>query len=112
MNDQALEKIWQIVEAIPSGSVASYGEVARRAGLPRRARLVGRALGEAPEDRPLPWHRVVRADGRIAFPPGSKLHKLQVRRLREEGVVVSDGRVKRETGEADLDAWLWGPGEE
>ena len=112
MNEQALRQIWRAVEEIPHGTVVSYGEIARRAGLPRRARLVGTALKSAPADRPLPWHRVIRADGTIAFPVGSKLHRLQVRRLRAEGLVVEGGRVKRATGETDLDAWLWGPGAE
>ena len=109
MSEQTKKKIWRAVDSIPYGTVVSYGEVARRAGLPRRARLVGHALKSAPDDRPLPWHRVIRADGTIAFPSGSKQHKLQVSRLRAEGIVVTGGRVQRETGEADLDEWLWGP---
>jgi methylated-DNA-protein-cysteine methyltransferase-like protein len=103
----AAERILAAVRAIPRGKVAAYGEVARRAGLPRRARLVARLLsGNA--DPALPWHRVLRADGRIAFPEGSEGHLEQVRRLRAEGVRVEQGRVRMPTRGTDLDAELWG----
>lgn len=87
-----------------------YGQVAKRAGLGRAARMVGRALREAPDGLELPWHRVVRADGSIAFPTGSRLRAEQVRRLRREGVEVKSGRVRmpRVRDEADLDRLLWG----
>lgn len=89
----ALEMIWQVVCAIPRGSVSTYGAVARAAGLPGRARQAGYALKVAPEDLNLPWHRVVGAGGRISFPKESAHYKEQARRLRAEGVVVRDGRV-------------------
>jgi alkylated DNA nucleotide flippase Atl1 len=57
------------IRAVPRGQVAGYGEIARRAGLPGRARLVARLLADN-EDLTLPWHRVLRSDGRIAFPAG------------------------------------------
>jgi methylated-DNA-protein-cysteine methyltransferase-like protein len=89
----ALEAIWQVVGAIPRGRVATYGSVARAAGLPGRARLTGFALRAAPEELNLPWHRVVGAGGRIVFPSGSREHKEQARRLRAEGVPVAAGRI-------------------
>jgi methylated-DNA-protein-cysteine methyltransferase related protein len=104
------ERILAAVRAIASGSVASYGEVARRAGLPRRARLVARVLSNN-EDPGLPWHRVLRADGRIAFAPGTRGFREQCARLRREGVVVKAGRVRMAAAGDDLDALLWGPGE-
>ena len=64
--------IRRVIRSIPPGCVASYGEVAERAGLPRRARLVARVLREAPPSAGLPWYRVLRANGRIAFPAGSR----------------------------------------
>jgi len=70
--------------------------VARAAGLPGRARQAGYALKIAPKSLLLPWHRVVAAGGRIAFPAGSLHHRDQVRRLRAEGVKVIDGRVARD----------------
>lgn len=93
--DDALEAIWQVVGAIPRGRVSTYGEVARAAGLPGRARLTGWALRVAPDDLNLPWHRVVGAGGRIVFPAGSRPHREQSRRLRAEGVAVTAGRVSR-----------------
>jgi methylated-DNA-protein-cysteine methyltransferase-like protein len=103
------DRILAAVRAIPPGRFASYGEVARRAGLPRRARLVARVLAQN-EDPDLPWHRVLRADGRIAFPPGSRSYREQGRRLRAEGVRVDKGRVRLTPVGGDLDALLWGPG--
>ncbi|MDE2448315.1 MAG: MGMT family protein [Gammaproteobacteria bacterium] len=91
----ALEAIWQVVCAIPRGRAATYGAVARAAGLPGRARLTGFALRVAPRELNLPWHRVVGAGGRIVFPSGSRAHKEQARRLRAEGVAVTAGRVVR-----------------
>jgi methylated-DNA-protein-cysteine methyltransferase-like protein len=105
-----LERIWKAVAAIPRGEVASYGAVARSAGLPRRARLVGHALKVAPAGLKLPWHRVLNAEGRISLPAGSKAHRLQRRLLEEEGVVFRNGRVDlRGGGARDLDALLWRP---
>jgi methylated-DNA-protein-cysteine methyltransferase-like protein len=75
--------------------VATYGGVARAAGLPGRARQAGYALRVAGGSLNLPWHRVVGAGGRIAFPSASRAHREQARRLRAEGVAVADGRVAR-----------------
>lgn len=100
------------IRAIPRGRVAAYGEVARQAGLPGRARLVGRVLRDSPSSTRLPWHRVLRADGRPAFPPDSEAYAEQVRRLAREGVDLVGGRVPARCfawREADLDAALWGP---
>lgn len=108
--DDRLERIWRAVAAIPPGAIDSYGGVARRAGLPGRARLVGRALGLAPAALGLPWHRVLDARGRIALPPGSKAHRLQRQLLAREGVRFVRGRAVPAAGEgADLDALLWKP---
>ena len=107
---KALERIWKAVSAIPQGEVASYGGIARRAGLPRRARLVGHALKVAPASLKLPWHRVLNAQGRISLPAGSKAHRLQRRLLEEEGIVFRNGRVDLgKSGGLDLDALLWRP---
>ena len=87
MSTDDAERILAAVRAIPRGEVSSYGEVARRAGLPRRARLAARVLS-GNTDPGLPWHRVLRADGRIAFPEGSEGFREQAQRLRAEGVRV------------------------
>lgn len=105
--NQAAERILAAVRAIPRGQVAGYGEVARRAGLPGRARLAARVLSTN-TDRTLPWHRVLRSDGRIAFPEGSEGFREQSRRLRGEGIDVRNGRVRMARRELDLDAEVWG----
>lgn len=107
-SDDSTRRILAAVRAIPRGQVAGYGEVARLAGLPGRARLAARVLA-GNDDPALPWHRVLRADGRIAFPPGSAGFEEQCRRLRAEGVAVAQGRVKRQPGGQDMDAAVWGP---
>lgn len=101
------QAIWRAVAAIPRGSVSTYGGIAATAGYPRAARLVGHALKTAPAALKLPWHRVVAAGGRIAFPRGSRLHREQRRRLESEGVTVRRGRIALPRVE-DLDALLWG----
>jgi methylated-DNA-protein-cysteine methyltransferase-like protein len=63
---RAAERILDVVDGIPHGRVATYGQVARRAGLPRRARLVGMILGRLSDPSPVPWHRVVNAGGGIS----------------------------------------------
>lgn len=101
-------RILAAVRAVPRGEVAGYGEVARRAGLPGRARLVARVLAQN-DDPSLPWHRVLRSDGRIAFPPESPQYLEQGRRLRAEGVRVEGGRVRGVRAAPTVDAQVWGP---
>jgi methylated-DNA-protein-cysteine methyltransferase-like protein len=93
-DNPALQAIWHVVCAIPRGQVATYGTVARAAGLPGRARQAGFALRVAPAELNLPWHRVVAAGGRIAFPASTRQYEEQARRLRAEGVPVKHGRVQ------------------
>ncbi|MEZ5572017.1 MAG: methylated-DNA--[protein]-cysteine S-methyltransferase [Halioglobus sp.] len=80
------ERIWQVVAAIPMGKVATYGDVAERAGLIGAARRVGNALRGLPADTRIPWHRVINAQGRIAFPAESEPHLAQRKRLEKEGI--------------------------
>jgi methylated-DNA-protein-cysteine methyltransferase-like protein len=87
------QKIWQVVAAIPPGQVASYGQIAAMAGLGRQARYIGRALGKLPAGHSIPWFRVIRSNGQIAFPEGSDAYETQVGRLKGEGVEVTNGRV-------------------
>jgi methylated-DNA-protein-cysteine methyltransferase related protein len=100
-----------VVRAIPEAAVMSYAGVARRAGLPRQARFVARVLAGS-DDPGLPWHRVLRADGRIAFAADSPRWCEQRDRLLREGVCVRNGRVRLPPSPegANLDATLWGPG--
>ncbi len=103
--------IWRIVQLIPAGQVASYGQVADLAGFPRHARFVAQALKQAPRALHLPWHRVLGAGGRLAFAPGSEPFKEQAACLLAEGVLVQRGRVdwKRHRWQPTLDELLWAP---
>ena len=93
--------IWQVVAAIPSGRVATYGQVAEKAGLPRAARRVGYALRVLPNNTRIPWHRVVNAQGRLSLPEGSKSYSTQRNRLEREGIAFSP------TGTINLHRYGW-----
>lgn len=104
----AAERILAAIRAIPRGETAAYGVVAQRAGLPGRARMVARLLSQN-DDPTLPWHRVLRSDGRSAFPPGSQDCEEQLKRLDREGVRVDDrGRVRPAKRAKSLDEEVWG----
>jgi methylated-DNA-protein-cysteine methyltransferase-like protein len=80
------ESFWQIIAMIPEGRVATYGQIARLAGYPSHARLVGNTLKNLPKDTKLPWHRVINAQGKSSFPEASKAYRLQLELLEQEGV--------------------------
>lgn len=103
--------ILDAIRGIPAGRVASYGQIAAIAGCAGRARLVGWTLRHAPDDAKLPWFRVLRADGGIAFAQGSTGFVEQSRRLAREKVVVVSGRVDlaRFGWRRTLDELLWAP---
>lgn len=87
------QMIWQVVWLIPEGRVANYGQVASLAGLPGLARYVGRALGKLPPGSEVPWYRVLKSNGQLAFKPGSHAFIRQSESLEQEGVEIVDGRV-------------------
>lgn len=80
------------LKAIPPGHVTSYGEVAKRAGLPGYARFVCRVLRDLP-DRETPWWRVIRSDGKFAMGTTTGAGKIQYTRLKEEGLEIKGERV-------------------
>ena len=106
-----IHRIWDTIRDIPRGSVASYGQIAEIAGIPRGARQVGSALRSLPDGHDVPWHRVIRASGQIAFDKGSPQYDEQSRRLMKEEVVVIAGRVDmhKYRWQPDLDELLWKP---
>lgn len=109
---QRNKRIWSTIADIPRGQVASYGQLAEIAGIPRGARQVGYALRHSPKELDLPWHRVLQASGKSAFPRGSKAYREQKKRLASEGVSVLNGKVdmQRYRWQPDLDELLWKPG--
>ncbi len=94
----AYDRILAVVQKIPRGKVATYGQVAALAGYPRAPRLAGYALHALSEGTPLPWHRVVGAGGRLSLAKLSVHGALTQRmRLEREGVSFSpQGRVNLE----------------
>jgi methylated-DNA-protein-cysteine methyltransferase related protein len=103
-------QIRAVVRRIPPGRVASYGQVAREAGLGRRARFVGQVLARLPAGSDVPWHRVLRADGRLAFEPDTAPYRRQRALLEQEGVTFSGLKVdlRRHGWRTSLDEMLWG----
>ncbi len=75
-----------VISRIPRGRVASYGQVAALAGLPGRARLVGRILSRLPAGSNIPWFRVVNARGQLSFATDSSAWRRQYEALREEQI--------------------------
>ena len=86
------QDVARVLRRLRPGDVTTYGEVAAEAGHPKAARAVGRILAESDGD--YPWWRVVTASGRLV--PGHETQ--QAKRLRAEGVRVSNGRVPRMGG--------------
>lgn len=92
------QRIWQTVQAIPYSKVACYGQIADLAGLPGKARLVGKALGKIPDNgwkgKSVPWHRVINGQGKISLPVDGELFAKQRNLLQDEQVVIIGCRIK------------------
>lgn len=100
MTSEFYKKIYEIIAQIPTGKVATYGQIAILAGKPHAARAVGWALNQSPPERDLPWHRVISATGRSSLPEEAG-RRLQHALLRSEGVQFdANGRV-------NFDKYLW-----
>ncbi len=106
-----MHRIRETIRDIPRGCVASYGQIAEIAGIPRGSRQVGYTLRQLPKTHRLPWHRVVQFSGKIAFERGSPQFEEQINRLMIEGVAVSAGRIDmlKYRWQPNLDELLWKP---
>ncbi|OTG66772.1 MGMT family protein [Acinetobacter silvestris] len=86
--------ILEVIIRIPYGKVASYGQIAQMAGLPKHARLVGYVLKHLETETDIPWHRVINAQGKISL---NKLNtqgeNIQQLKLASEGVYLLNGKV-------------------
>jgi len=97
-------EIYAVVSRIPRGRVATYGQIARLAGIPGHARQVGYALGRSDGQGPVPWHRVVNAKGMISpRADGSWMELVQRLLLEGEGVIFD------EHGRIPLSRFQWRP---
>jgi methylated-DNA-protein-cysteine methyltransferase-like protein len=97
------QHIYRVVRRIPSGKVATYGQIASLAGIPRQARRVGYALHALPRGSDVPWQRVINARGQVSERSMPGLEAMQRAALESEGVVF-DSR-----GRVDLARYQWHP---
>lgn len=93
--------ILTVVSRIPYAKVATYGQIARLAGLPQHARLVGRVLSHLEENTDIPWYRVINAQAKISLNKlDSSGQNIQQQKLIQEGIVLNGDRV-------DLKRYQW-----
>lgn len=81
-------EVREVIMSLRPGDLMTYGEVAAEAGFPGAARAVGRVLRVS---EGLPWWRIVTSTGRLV--PGIETEHAE--RLANEGIMVSEGRVRR-----------------
>ena len=98
--------VYAIVQRIPRGRVASYGQIASLVGSPRGAQMVGWALRALPPNTDIPWQRVINARGEISIENLQWPKDLQARLLRQEGIEV---RAVNNIYVIDLHQYQWHP---
>ena len=97
------ENVYEAVQLIPRGKVATYGQIARMIGAPRSSRAVGYALHANPRPGVIPCHRVVNREGRLAPAFAFGGPEIQAQLLESEGVEVGEDFI------VDLGKYLWQP---
>ena len=100
MKDSLFEHFYELIQQIPKGKVATYGDIARMADC-KSARAVGFALNQLPENSGIPWQRVVNSKGEISLKDFAK--NTQQILLEEEGVVFNNNKI-------DLKTFRWDSG--
>ncbi len=97
------QKIHRLVRRIPRGNVATYGQLARLAGGPTRAREVGYAMAALPAGTGVPWHRVINAKGEVSRRrhPGAE--------LTQRMMLVAEGLRFNARGRVSLEEYQWAP---
>jgi len=103
-HEATVREMIALINKIPQGRVATYGQIATLAGKPGNARQVGAILRALPEDSGVPWQRVVNAQGRISDRNNTAAEGLQRFLLLREGINVM------KTGKIDLRVFQWKPG--
>ncbi len=100
MNTTFSERVKQLIKKIPSGKVATYGQIAAYAGNLRGSRQVAWILHSCSRKYKLPWHRVINSKGRISLPP-NRGYGIQKKLLEKEGIVF------KKDGSINLNLYLW-----
>ncbi len=96
LDEDFIFQVYAIVEEIPKGKVATYGQIARLAGREKNSRLVGRALRYSNIYGNFPCHRVVNSSGRLS--PGWD---------EQGGLLYEEGVILKENGYVDLKKYQW-----
>jgi len=104
MRSSNVDRIHAAVKKIPKGRVATYGQIARVAGLPGNARQVGAVLGALPDEGAVPWQRVINSKGEISPREIPDYDRRQRALLRKDGVAFSP------TGTISLARFQWNVG--
>lgn len=95
MSKELYSQILEVIALIPYGKVATYGQIAQLAGLPKHARLVGYVLKHLDPKSEIPWYRVINSQGKMSTTRlNLRGENIQQVKLCEEGIVVIDGKVK------------------
>ncbi|HPD00163.1 MAG TPA: MGMT family protein [Acetivibrio sp.] len=97
------EDVYEVVRKIPKGKVATYGQIAKILGYPRKAKIVGWALHKNPYYGEVPCHRVVNRNGEISSGFAFGGEHAQQKLLEQEGIIFD------ESGKINLKKYLWNP---
>ena len=87
-------QILEVIALIPYGKVATYGQIAKLAGIPKHARLVGYVLKHLDQESSIPWHRVINSQGKISVMRiNEKGENIQQQLLADEGIYLLNNKI-------------------
>ncbi|WP_278397082.1 MGMT family protein [Acinetobacter venetianus] len=96
-------QILDVIALIPYGKVATYGQIAKLAGIPKHARLVGYVLKHLDQESSIPWHRVINSQGKISVMRiNEKGENIQQQLLADEEIYVLNNKI-------NLKVFSWTP---
>lgn len=96
-------QILEVIALIPYGKVATYGQIAKLAGIPKHARLVGYVLKHLDQESSIPWHRVINSQGKISVMRiNEKRGNIQQQLLADEGIYLLNNKI-------NLKVFSWTP---
>ncbi|MDE6625297.1 MAG: methylated-DNA--[protein]-cysteine S-methyltransferase [Lachnospiraceae bacterium] len=96
LTEELVYEILSVVEEIPEGKVASYGQIAKLIGRDKNARLVGKVLSRAEYYGKYPCHRVVNHAGRLAP------HFYE-----QQALLISEGVIFKDNDHVDMKKSQW-----